>query len=85
MQLRGGKAISGSLQSDEHFIVWMRTAAMPHFRKPWGIIQTKVRGEAEELEGLASPRLASPSPRGPQRPPLLSPATEGGDRCLLLR
>lgn len=27
---------------DEHFIVWMRTAALPTFRKLYGKIETKV-------------------------------------------
>lgn len=26
------------MNQDEHFIVWMRVAALPHFRKLWGKI-----------------------------------------------
>lgn len=35
---RGGGQINGTLKQDEHFIVWMRTAAMATFRKLWGKI-----------------------------------------------
>lgn len=27
---------------NEHFIVWMRTAGIPNFKKPWGIIQQQL-------------------------------------------
>ena len=37
--LRGGAALlPGPLNSDERFVVWMRTAALPNFRKLWGVI-----------------------------------------------
>ena len=32
---RGGKEIEGTVQEDEHFIVWMRTASTKTFRKLW--------------------------------------------------
>lgn len=38
--LRGGNNLTGTLKSNERFIVWMRLAAMPHFRKLWGVIGT---------------------------------------------
>lgn len=33
---------AGPLNADEHFIVWMRTAALSHFRKLWGRIDTDI-------------------------------------------
>lgn len=29
-------------KTDEHFIVWMRTAGLPNFRKLWGKINSKI-------------------------------------------
>lgn len=40
--LRGGGEINGTLKEDQHFMVWMRTAAMPRFRKLWGIIDQTI-------------------------------------------
>jgi len=37
---RGGGTIKGMVKDDEHFVVWMRTAALPSFRKLWGKIET---------------------------------------------
>jgi hypothetical protein len=43
---RGGDNLTNDLgqeielRQDERLIVWMRTAALPHFRKLWGIIDT---------------------------------------------
>mmetsp|Transcript_30278 Transcript_30278/g.75154 ORF Transcript_30278/g.75154 Transcript_30278/m.75154 type:complete len:332 (-) Transcript_30278:92-1087(-) len=39
---RGGGVITGNVQDDEHFIVWMRTAALSNFRKLWGKIETDI-------------------------------------------
>jgi len=39
---RGGGTIDGSVGTDEHFIVWMRTAALPKFRKLWGRIERDI-------------------------------------------
>jgi len=30
------------VKDDEHFIVWMRTAALPSFRKLWGRIESDI-------------------------------------------
>lgn len=40
--LRGGGMINGTVKEDQHFIVWMRTAAMPRFRKLWGVIDQTI-------------------------------------------
>lgn len=41
---RGGGVLdpTKSLSEDEHFVVWMRTAALPHFRKLWGRIESDI-------------------------------------------
>lgn len=40
--LRGGASINTTLDRDEHFIVWMRPAALPNFRKLWGRINQDI-------------------------------------------
>lgn len=35
---------------DEHFIVWMRTAGLPNFRKLWGRIQETLVAGTYEFE-----------------------------------
>mmetsp|Transcript_12754 Transcript_12754/g.24201 ORF Transcript_12754/g.24201 Transcript_12754/m.24201 type:complete len:396 (+) Transcript_12754:373-1560(+) len=37
---RGGGTVDGYVDEDEHFIVWMRTATLPTFRKLWGKFDT---------------------------------------------
>lgn len=40
---RGGGTIGApTVKEDEHFIVWMRTAALSNFRKLWGKIETDI-------------------------------------------
>lgn len=39
---RGGGAVNGTLREDEHFVVWMRVAAMSTFRKLWGRIEEDI-------------------------------------------
>jgi len=34
--------IAGTVQQDEHFIVWMRTAALSTFRKLWGVLRSDI-------------------------------------------
>ncbi|BDA41295.1 ALA-interacting subunit 1 [Coccomyxa sp. Obi] len=41
-ELRGGGTISGPIKGDEHFIVWMRTAALRNFRKLLGRIDADI-------------------------------------------
>ncbi len=35
--------------TDEHFIVWMRTAGLPNFRKLWGRIEAGIKAGTYEL------------------------------------
>lgn len=37
---RGGFTLNGPVNQDEHFMVWMRTAPLPRFRKLYGRIET---------------------------------------------
>ena len=40
---RGGGVIGApTVKEDEHFIVWMRTAALSNFRKLWGVINADI-------------------------------------------
>lgn len=41
---RGGSTVTSTLKHDEHFIVWMRTASLSHFRKLWGVIDVDLPG-----------------------------------------
>ena len=46
---RGGKKIEGTVQEDEHFIVWMRTAGLPNFRKLYGKIEGQPFSKGDTL------------------------------------
>jgi len=37
------------MHGDEHFIVWMRTAGLPNFRKLWGRIDGDLKAGSYEL------------------------------------
>ena len=41
-EYRGGANISGSVQADDQFVVWMKLAPLPKFRKIWGVINTQL-------------------------------------------
>jgi len=47
-QFRGGGQINGNVNEDEHFIVWMRNAWLPKFRKLYGVIHDPI-SEGDEL------------------------------------
>lgn len=42
----GGTLPQAPLRSDERFVVWMRTAAVPNFRKLWGVIDQDLAAES---------------------------------------
>ncbi|GBG72895.1 hypothetical protein CBR_g12615 [Chara braunii] len=44
---RGGSTLTGPINQNEHFIVWMRTAALPSFRKLWGKVDEKLYAKSE--------------------------------------
>ena len=39
-QYRGGDNITGSVKQDDRFIIWIKLAPLPKFRKLWGVINT---------------------------------------------
>ena len=39
-QYRGGANITGYVQQDDRFVIWMKLAPLPKFRKLWGVINT---------------------------------------------
>lgn len=49
---RGGSTVTSTLKHDEHFIVWMRTASLAHFRKLWGIIDIDIPGGTTVLVNI---------------------------------
>lgn len=50
---RGGGTIDGFVDKDEHFMVWMRTATLPTFRKLWGRIDDELRaGDVVQVDVL---------------------------------
>ena len=49
---RGGSTVRSTLKHDEHFIVWMRTATLSHFRKLWGVIDMDLPGGTTVLVNI---------------------------------
>lgn len=58
---RGGNTSGTVLNKNEHFIVWMRPAAQPTFRKLWAVIDTPLPAGGPKL--ITPKRLSVPSHR----------------------
>lgn len=59
--LRGGAAVAGPLNGDEHLAVWMRTAALPAFRKLWGRVLQDLPAGALVTVTVANRRAPRPA------------------------
>ena len=55
---RGGNTSGTLLNQNEHFIVWMRPAAQPTFRKLWAVIDTPLPAGAPRLARARTPHGA---------------------------
>ena len=79
---RGGGQINGTLKQDEHFIVWMRTAAMANFRKLWGKIGVDLAA-GEVVKIAIDNRYVFPNHHDPPlRLPILVPEGTITSDCL---
>jgi hypothetical protein len=79
---RGGGQINGTLKQDEHFIVWMRTAAMATFRKLWGKIGVDLAA-GEVVKIAIDNRYVFPNHHDPPlRLPILVPEGTITSDCL---
>jgi hypothetical protein len=59
---RGGGEVTNYLDEDEHLIVWMRTAAMPSFRKLWGKLHMDLQ-KGDTIRVQVTNRYATTSDR----------------------
>ena len=57
--LRGGAEVTGPLRASEHLAVWMRTAALPAFRKLWGRVAQDLPAGAAVTVSIANRRALS--------------------------
>lgn len=58
-QFRGGGNITGTVQQDPHFIVWMRLAPLPTLRKLWAVMPTQNLIAGDQLQLTVSNRYNS--------------------------
>ena len=80
---RGGSGLTAaSLDKDEHFIVWMRTAALSTFRKLWGRITTDI-ASGETITVTIANRFNSYKYGGEKRIVLSTTSWLGGKNMFL--
>lgn len=58
-RFRGGGNITGTVQQDPHFIVWMRLAPLPTLRKLWAVMPTQNLIAGDQLQLTVSNRYNS--------------------------
>lgn len=58
-RLRGGSNITTLVKKDQHFIIWMRLAPLPSFRKLWGIINDQELLPGDQLQLTVTNRYNS--------------------------